>query len=289
MTTIELNDGTSVPWIAFGTGTALYGKDAAGTVKQAIDGGFTHLDGAQIYKNEESLGQGIKDSGKPREELFVTTKLGMLKDGESVKQSLKDSLKKLGLDYVDLFLVHSPVPHTGEGRLQEVWKEVVGVKNDGLAKSIGVSNFKVKHLKDILSTHTIKPSVNQIEFHPYVWKASQGLYELSEQENIKLASYAGLSPLIRAQNGPLKGIVPGIRERLEKNYGKPVTEGQVLLKWLNQKGIIIVTTTSSKERIQEYLDTAKVPDLTAEEISAIDENGEHQRFFVSVLHFRRIV
>lgn len=132
--TITLNDSTAAPWIAFGTGTALYNKDASDSVKQAIDGGFTHLDGAQIYDNEESLGAGIHASGKPRLELYITTKLTQLKDGETVKETLQASLKKLGVDYVDLFLIHAPAQHPG--RLKEVWKAMEGVQKDGLTKYV---------------------------------------------------------------------------------------------------------------------------------------------------------
>lgn len=136
-TTISLNDSTSVPWIAFGTGTALYGQDVADAVKTAVDGGFTHLDGAQIYLNEDSLGKGIADSGKPRSELYITTKLTKLQilqaRGQNVKEALQESLKKIGTDYVDLFLVH--VPSHGD-RLKEVWKAMEGVKKDGLAKCV---------------------------------------------------------------------------------------------------------------------------------------------------------
>ncbi|KZP19559.1 Aldo/keto reductase [Athelia psychrophila] len=291
-TTIKLNDDTSVPWIAFGTGTALYRKDAAAQVKQAIDGGFTHLDGAQAYDNEESLGQGIKDSGKARSELYITTKLGKIPEGKTVKDTLEESLKKLGVDHVDLFLIHQPSFHTDPKvpgqeewkELQGVWKQLEGVKKDGLTKSIGVSNFKIAHLEAIRKTATVTPAVNQIEFHPYVWgKELKELYTYSKQRGIVTASYSGLAPLTKEPEGPLKKILPGIRERVEKDYGKPVTEGQILLKWLKQKDILIVTTTSKQARIEEYLNTPKVPDLTEEEVKIIDEHGEKhpKRFFGS--------
>ena len=130
--TIKLNDSTTTPWIAYGTGTALFRKNATQPVELAIRSGFVHLDGAQVYNNEDSLGQGIVASGKPRSELYITTKLGPLKAGETVREALQTSLKKLGLDYVDLYLIHTPKNH--EGRLKEVWKEMEGVKNDGLTR-----------------------------------------------------------------------------------------------------------------------------------------------------------
>jgi len=278
--TISLNDHTSVPWIAFGTGTALYGQDAAAEVKQAIVGGFKHLDGAQSYRNEDSLGRGIKESGKPRSELYITTKLGSIPEGGSVKSTLVESLKKLGVDHVDLFLIHQPKAHAN---LQEVWKELEGVQRDGLTKSIGVSNARVHQLKEILKIATVKPAVNQIEFHPYIWKEHREVYEFSKSEGIVTASYGGLAPLTKVPDGPLKNILPTIRERVEKTYGKPVTEGQILLKWLKQKGILVVTTTSKKERVEEYLNTLDVPDLSTDEIKAIDEHGEkhHHKVFAN--------
>jgi len=279
-TTITLNDSNTTPWIAYGTGTALYQKDVTNYIQLAITSGFTHLDGAQVYANEDSLGAGIAASGKPRSELFVTTKLGKLNEGETVKESLQGSLKKLGLEYVDLFLIHTPLQH--EGRLREVWKGLEGVKKDGLAKSIGVSNFKVDALKEILDGAAIKPAVNQIEYHPYVYKASEPLVKLCQEHNIVIASYGGLTPLFRATGGPLDSVIPTIRERLEKTRGKPVTDGQTLLKWFQAKNILAVTTSTKEERIKEYLDTVNVPPLTAEEVQVIDETGSkfHKRIFV---------
>jgi len=164
-----LNDGTHVPWLAFGTGTALFGKDATNFVKAAIDAGITHLDGAQMYKNEETLGEGIKLSGKSRTELFITTKLlPTLPPGQTVESSLRESLRKLGLDYVDLFLVHSPHPANQiPGKLRALWEEVEGVKKLGLAKSIGVSNFRADDLNEILRTAAIVPAVNQASSSPF--------------------------------------------------------------------------------------------------------------------------
>ena len=159
---ITLNDGNHIPWLGFGTGTALYQQDATQSVCQAIEAGVTHLDGAQMYKNEDTLGQGIKASGKSRSMLFVTTKLNLLSEGQTVKDSLLKSLQKLGLAYVDLFLIHDPTPHQKEGRLKEIWTQMEQVKGEGLAKSIGVSNFKVSDLEEILPSAKIIPSVNQV-------------------------------------------------------------------------------------------------------------------------------
>lgn len=157
-----LNDGSKIPPLGFGTGSALFGKDAADFVRVAIENNVTHLDGAQLYKNEESLGAGIKASGKLRSELFVVTKLSDLQPGQTIKESLQGSLAKLGLDYVDIFLIHSPEVARREKKLSEYWAGMEEVKEAGLAKSIGVSNFKVEDLKVILETAKVVPAVNQV-------------------------------------------------------------------------------------------------------------------------------
>jgi len=281
--TITLNNGVQVPWLAFGTGTALYNRDAAELVRIAIDNGITHLDGAQMYNNEDSLGQGIKASNKPRSELFIVTKLKPGLEGQTVKQTLEESLQKLGLDHVDLFLIHSPTPENQEeGRLKELWKQMEGVHKDGLAKSIGVSNFRVEDLKEILDGAEIVPAVNQIELHPYVWKTAEPIVNFGKEHGIVTASYGGQTPIVRAPGGPIDEVLSGIRERLEKTRGQPVTSGQVLSKWLLHKGAIVVTTTSKVSRIQEFIDTERVPDLTQEELRDIEEAGAklHKRIFM---------
>ncbi|KIJ69012.1 hypothetical protein HYDPIDRAFT_172509 [Hydnomerulius pinastri MD-312] len=279
VSTLALNDGAQVPWIAFGTGTALFAKDAEQAVTVAIENGFTHLDGAQVYKNEATLGTGIAASGKPRSELYITTKLGALQPGATPKSALEESLKKLGVDYVDLYLVHQANQHVG--KLKEVWKGMEEAKKAGLTKTIGVSNFTADHLNDILEVATIPPAVNQVEAHPYVWKALGPNFAIHKANNIVTSSYGGLSPLFRGKGGPLDPVIEQIRVRLESTRGSAVSDGQVLNKWLKQKGVLVVTTSSKAERIREYLDTENVPDLTDSELELIETAGGklHKRFF----------
>ena len=255
-----LNDGSQIPQLAFGTGTALYQKDAADFVRIAIENNFIHLDGAQMYNNEDSMGAGIKASGKPRSELFVVTKLNTLQPGQTVKESLKISLAKLGLDYVDLFLIHTPAQGRKENSLSQLWEGMEEVKQAGLAKSIGVSNFKVEDLKVILQSAKIVPSVNQvgpnlrfifitwvstpfhqIEFHPYVYKAAEPILKFCQEHGIVIESYGGMTPIVRVKDGPLDSVLASIRERLEKTRGHPVSAGQVLTKWILAKNAVVVT------------------------------------------------
>jgi diketogulonate reductase-like aldo/keto reductase len=136
--------------------------DAQHLVTSAINAGFTHLDGAQWYGNEESLGAGIAAAGKPREQLFVTTKLARPSEGKTVRDTLVESLAKLRLDYVDLFLVHTPLHFPEPGRLKAVWKEMEAVKREGLTRSIGVSNFRAAQLREILDGAEVPPAINQV-------------------------------------------------------------------------------------------------------------------------------
>lgn len=284
ISTLTLNDGNEVPWIAFGTGSAHRLQDAQNPVENAIANGFTHLDGAQMYENEESLGIAIRASGIPRSTLFVATKLDRLQPDQTAKTALQVSLKKLGLEYVDLYLVHTPGPHAG--RLKEVWKMMEECKRERQAKSIGVSNFDVVHLQEILEGAEFPPSVNQVEIHPYVWKSLQPVIALHKEHGIITSSYGGLTPLFRAPGGPLDPVIEEIRARLESTRGQPVSIGQVLIKWLQQYGILVVTTSSKADRMREYLDTAMVPDLTAEEIESIENAGAQLYYKFLVLSER---
>ncbi|KAI0046154.1 Aldo/keto reductase [Auriscalpium vulgare] len=284
-TPIKLNDGTSIPWLGFGTGTILYGKNAELMVAAAVRAGITHLDGAQAYTNEESLGAGITASGKPRSELYVTTKLHQLDAGETVRDSLLASLKKLKLDYVDLFLIHTPTAFKEPGRLKEIWKQFEAVKAEGLTKSIGVSNFRITQLKEILDGATVPPVINQIEYHPYVLKDLKALREFQAQHGIVTESYGAQSPLFRAKGGPVDPVLTRVAQRLSETGSQQYNEGHVLLLWQREKGIVVVTTTAKESRLADYIAVANAPPLTQEEIAAIDEAGSqwHRRHFTAFM------
>jgi len=293
--TIELpRDGIAVPWLAFGTGTALRtNENVADIAKLAIAQGFRHLDGAQAYKNEDALGNAIATSGVPRSELFVTTKLSALAEGESVEASLRGSLARLKLDHVDLFLLHDPQQHSSTpGRLKAVWKEIVAAKKKGLAKSVGVSNFNVKLLNEIIADDTEVPSVNQIEFHPWVYQQLEPLLAYHAQHGIVTASYGGLTPILPTRAGKDASLADAqtrLVEALDKiaaaraeEAGYAVSQNQVLLKWLQQLGVIAVTTSTKESRLKEYVATEALPALTeteAWELQAAIE-GVHYRSFM---------
>lgn len=169
MKACPLVDQTCVPWLAFGTGTSLTAKDATDICSLAIKRGFRHFDTAQLYGNEDSVGRSIAASGLPRSEFYITTKLGKLSDRDgclTVEDSLRGSLQRLQVDYVDMFLIH--VPTYFEESLEEIWRQFVKVKEIGLARSIGVSNFNVKYLSRILDTGLVAPAINQVSFNHHL-------------------------------------------------------------------------------------------------------------------------
>ncbi|PCH37783.1 Aldo/keto reductase [Wolfiporia cocos MD-104 SS10] len=272
--TIPLNDGTSIPWLGFGTGTVHYQKDASGTLTTALAHGIHHLDTAQVYGNEDSLAPAIAASGLPRESLYITTKLLVLPPGKTVRDVLAESLRKMGVEYADLLLVHSP--YAFGDRLVQVWAETEDAKAAGLARSIGVSNFEVEHLQKIISTARVVPAVNQIEYHPYVFQANVATLEYMRAHGIVPASYGCFAPLMHIKGGPVDPVLAAIAERLSKDTGKQVSLGQILHLWLRARGIVAITTSTKEERIKEYVATAELPDLTGDELRAIDEAGSQK-------------
>ncbi|CAA7262783.1 unnamed protein product [Cyclocybe aegerita] len=259
---IPLNDGNKIPAIAYGTGSVNKGKDIHLYVEQAIEVGFSHIDTAQYYQNEEHVGTAIRETGLARSDLFVTTKYGR----GSVSAAFDDSLKKLGLKYVDLYLIHNP-RGVENGDLEGVWRKFEKFQEDGLAKSIGVSNFTIEDLQKVLKTARVTPAVNQIHLHPYNISENKELLEYHAKHGIITEAYGSLSPITRYPGGPVDVPLKKAAQRLG------ITPTQVVFLWVRAKGAVIVTTSSSKEHLLEYLAVGDLPDLTEEEVAAIDEAG----------------
>lgn len=294
MNTLRLHSGASIPWLGYGSGTAHYAKDCAAITLTALQAGFTHLDGAQAYENESSLGSALSQfTSTDRKQLFITTKLEAVSKakGQTVESKLRESLQKLGLDYVDLYLIHNPKQHEEAGIVQ-VWKEMIKVKELGLTKSIGVSNFNKSQIKELLDAGLEVPTVNQIEYHPLVAQTLQPLLDFQAKHNIRTQSYAGLTPLIASRFEKVTdSAVKEKREALEKLVESiagrhKMTTSQALLKWLKAQGIIAITTSTKEERINEYLATDTLPDLSAEEVKEITNvtGGVQHRTFDFVPH-----
>ncbi|KIR62580.1 oxidoreductase [Cryptococcus bacillisporus CA1873] len=259
---ITLNDGRKIPAIAFGT-WKIPKENTPSQVGQAIDVGFDHIDTAQIYHNEEEVGQAIKESGLSRNELWVTTKWSGVEE-KGARQSIKESLDKLGLEYLDLYLIHSP--RVTKGDIKGAWKELETLQKEGKTKSIGVSNFNKEQLQELLAHATVKPVVNQILLHPYVITQTAPLLEYLKEQNIVVEGYSTLTPLTSRPGGPVDQPVNQIAKRLS------IKPEQVLLAWSRAKGAIPVTTSSKKARLEDYLDVGDIT-LTEDDIKAIDKAG----------------
>ncbi|KAF5343222.1 hypothetical protein D9758_013394 [Tetrapyrgos nigripes] len=260
---LPLNDGHNIPTIAFGTGSKWKWHDVTTYVQLALESGFSHLDTAAFYETEPFVGRAIKESGLARKDLFLTTKCGLM---IPLRKSLKDSLEKLGVEYVDLFLIHN---HFFVPDIKEAWKEMEKLKEEGLARSIGVSNYEVKHLKQMMRVAKVKPAVNQISLNPYNYAEMKPIIDYCQENGIVVEAYSSLAPITTYPGGPVDIPITAAALRLG------ITPTQVIFLWVRAKGAVIVTTTSSKERMKEYLAVNDLPptSLTHEEIAAIDHAG----------------
>lgn len=228
MTKIELNNGLMIPQIGVGTWT-LKGYTASNNVRLALEAGFRHIDTAQGYDNEEEVGQGVIDSKVPRNEIFLTTKVAtnIMREGkESIRNSIKESLRKLRTDYLDLLLIHWPIKDC----VKDTWQVMEEFVNEGKIRSLGVSNFNWHHLDDLLSYATIRPVINQIEVHPL----------MSQVENIAYNNSLGIQ--IQAWGpfgqGDIDVVGHPLLQSLAEKYEK--TASQIVLRWIIQRGLITI-------------------------------------------------
>ncbi|MGI9544445.1 MAG: aldo/keto reductase, partial [Cyclobacteriaceae bacterium] len=231
-------------------------------VKFALDSGYRSIDTAAIYRNEEGVGKAIKNNGIPREEIFLTTKVWNSDQGyEETLMAFENSRKLLRTNYMDLYLIHWPV----EGKYKQTWRALEKLYSDGKVKAIGVSNFMVSHLQEILATCEVVPMVNQIEYHPYLQQRE--VHQLCQQHKIQLEAW---SPLMKGEI--LK--VPEVLAIAEK-YGK--TPVQVVLRWDLQHGVVTIPKSVNADRIE---DNAKIYDfeLSETEMACIDALEKGQRF-----------
>ncbi|KZV89901.1 hypothetical protein EXIGLDRAFT_721004 [Exidia glandulosa HHB12029] len=256
---LTLNDGHKIPRIAYGAGSVW---DVTGFVSQALEEGFDHLDNAQYYANEQFVGAALAASGVARKDVFVTSKYGF----GDVDEALNASLKKLQLDYLNLYLIHNPASIPA-GKIPEVWSKLEAARVAGKAKSIGVSNFGPSQLQELLDSATVVPAVNQIMLHPYNYEAQLPTLKLCAEHAIAIEAYSSLNPITKTPGGPLDPVLARIAKRIGG------TPAQVIFAWLRQKGVIIVTTSGKAERLREYLAVPSLPELTSEEIEEIEEAG----------------
>ncbi|HJG33713.1 MAG TPA: aldo/keto reductase [Jeotgalicoccus aerolatus] len=252
----ELHNGYKIPAIGFGT-VYMNGRKGASDISDAIKNGYRLIDTAIRYDNEGAVGEGIRQSGVDREELFVTSKLrGGLYNYDKALASIEESLYRTGLDYIDLFLLHWPNPK--QDKYVEAWKALIQAQKDGLVRSIGVSNFEPEHINRLIDETGVKPVVNQIEMHPYFNQAKVRAF--NEDNNIITEAW---SPLSRARTVIHDETLKNMSEKKNKDIG------QIILRWHYQHGVVPIPKASSSEHQLANINIFDF-ELTDEEMENID-------------------
>ncbi|UKS24471.1 aldo/keto reductase [Paenibacillus sp. HWE-109] len=257
---VILNNGVHMPWLGLGVYKTQEGQEVIHSVKTALELGYRSIDTAAIYRNEEGVGQGLRESGVPRDDIFVTTKVWNADQGyESTLQAFDASRLRLGLETIDLYLVHWAVTAT----YRETWKALVHLQKEGFVRAIGVSNFQIHHLQQIIEDTGVIPAVNQVEYHPQL--AQKELLAYTREHGIQLEAW---SPLMQG-----KLDVPVLHQLADK-YGK--SPAQIVLRWDIQHGVVTIPKSVTEHRIRE---NAAIFDfeLSSEDIALIDSLNENKR------------
>ncbi len=237
--TRELKSGVEIPALGLGVYQIPSGRATEEAVKFALGVGYRHIDTAKLYGNEESVGKAVRESGLPRERVFVTTKLWNSDHGyDSAMRAGEASLRRLGLGYIDLYLIHWPV----EGLRRESWRALVELKRRGVCRSIGVSNYTIRHLQQLLDESNEVPDINQVEFNPFLYQ--EKLLRFCNENKIQLEAYSPLTRGYKLRN-------PLVLE-VAKRYSK--TPAQVMIRWSLQHGLVAIPKSSRPERIKENSD-----------------------------------
>ncbi|MCU9595690.1 aldo/keto reductase [Caldibacillus thermolactis] len=261
--TVLLHNGVKMPYFGLGVYKVEEGNEVIESVKTALEVGYRAIDTAALYENEEGVGKAIKESGIPREEIFVTTKVWNTDHGyEKTLKAFDKSISKLGLDYVDLYLIHWP----GKDTFIDTWRALEKLYRDGRVRAIGVSNFKPHHLQTLMEHSEEKPVINQVELHPYFQQKE--LREFCKQHDIVVEAW---SPLGRGQV-----LDDPVLAEIGKKYGK--TPAQVTLRWHLQNDIVIIPKSVTPSRIKENADIFDF-ELTAEDMEQIDQLDKNTRLF----------
>lgn len=252
--TVSFNDSHSIPQI--GLGVWKTPNDSAVTaVQAALEAGYRHIDTAAVYENEEGVGRGIRASGVARDEIFLTTKVWNENQGhDSTLRALDESLKRLGQDYIDLYLIHWPSPW--RGRYVETWQALIKAREDGRVRSVGVSNFTAEHLDRVIAETGITPVLNQIELHPRFQQRQ--LREAHDRRGIKTQSW---SPLGQGQL-----LSDPVLARIAGKHGR--TPAQTIIRWHIDNGLIVIPKSVTPSRIVENFDVFGFV-LDAEDMAAI--------------------
>ncbi|MDX2022924.1 MAG: aldo/keto reductase [Deltaproteobacteria bacterium] len=255
---MKLSGGTSIPQVGLGVWKIPPGDATRNAVSAALASGYRHIDTAAAYGNEADVGAAIRDSGIPRDEIFVTTKLWNADQGyEPALRAFDASAKRLGLDYVDLYLVHWPVP----GKRLDSWRALEQIAKDGRTRAIGVSNFLTDHLQELLKVAELPPAVNQIELHPFLQRRDTVAF--CHSHNILIEAYSPLTHAIRLTDPAIISIAQDVRR----------TPAQVLLRWSLQQGNVVLPKSTNPKRIAENiaLFDFKLEDDQVAKLTALDE------------------
>jgi diketogulonate reductase-like aldo/keto reductase len=260
-TKLKLNDGNLIPQLGLGVWQISSAK-TSDVVLAALEAGYPHIDTASAYGNEESVGAAIRISGIPRESIFVTTKLWNSDHG-SPERALDTSLRKLKMNYVDLYLIHFPVRQR-----RQSWRALEALQKKGKTRSIGVSNFTIAHLSELLAGSEIVPAVNQVEFHPYLYQ--QDLLAFCRAKGIVVEAYSPLTHGERLKDPKLVAIA--------KKYSSPKAKStaQILIRWALQHGLVVLPKSSNRRRIFENADVFDF-EISEDDMRLLDSFHENLR------------
>lgn len=260
--TTTLYNGVKMPWLGFGVFKVKDGQEAVDAVRTAIETGYRSIDTAKAYNNETGVAQGIRESGIAREDLFITTKVWNSDQGyESTLAAFEASMERLELDYLDLYLIHWPV----KGKYKDTWRALERLYREGRIRAIGVSNFQIHHLEDLMTEATVVPAVNQIELHPLL--NQQELRDYCSKHKIQVEAWSPLG------QGHL--LEHPLLQEIGAKYGK--SPAQVILRWDLQNGIVTIPKSVTPQRIRENADLFDF-ELTPEDIRQINGLNENKRF-----------
>jgi diketogulonate reductase-like aldo/keto reductase len=259
-----LNTGQTVPAIGFGTWEIASDSGAKAAVLSALQAGYRLIDTARIYGNERGVGEAIRESGLKRQDIFVTTKLWNDDQGyDRARRACQRSLEKLGLDYLDLYLIHWPAT----SRRHESWEAFEKLQDEGLIKAAGVSNYTVEHLTDLTARSALVPAVNQVEFHPFIYEQQTELLDYCREQGILIEAY---SPLSRISRSPHTAAIKHVADR----YGK--TPQQVALRWCVQHDTLPLPRSTNPSHIRSNLQIDDF-ELDEEAMEALDSVSDGQR------------